>query len=179
MGDVFMPKRTILKFEHLRDDVRELFQLLERETDMGVVLIGAAFLDTTIGTLLSQFFIQSNTAKDLLEKGILGDFAVRARLAYVLGLISKDAFRDIVSIAEIRNTFAHHHLALSFNSEDVSTICRKLQYGSETLKVFDIHEDLILPRTRFTLSVVSLSQRLLLDCLQTKRRVKLDPPLKL
>ncbi len=165
-----MRKRTIIPIEGLTKETQNLFDSLEEETDLGVVVIGAAFLDVCLGTLLSHFFLEGNISDALLVKGPLNEFVARAKVAYALGLISKIAFQDLVCIAEIRNTFAHHHLALSFDFTDIRDLCKKLQCGKDMTNALAFDQYLLLPRTQFTLSVVALASRLMVDCLGTKRR---------
>jgi DNA-binding MltR family transcriptional regulator len=165
-----MSKKPIIPAESLTKEADELYKTLENESDLEVVVIGAAFLDVCLKALLSRFLIEGETSGALLQKGPLNEFAVRAKIAYALGLISKLAFRDLVCIAEIRNAFAHHHRVMSFDFSEVGEQCRKLYCGKSIIDDLAIDKALILPRTRFTVSVVLLSQRLMIDCLGLQRR---------
>src|SRR2546430_11588641 len=106
-----MPMKKQVPAEELSDDTRRLFDVLNDESDLACVVIGAAFLETTVATLLERRFLASSVARKLLEPGgALGGFAPRADLAYCLGLITKDHYQDLCAIAAIRNRFAHSHL---------------------------------------------------------------------
>ena len=99
--------------ERLSADTRELCEALNNESDVACVVIGAAFLDTALASLLEQQLLKSKVTRKLLApSGVLGNSAARADLAYCLCLISKEHYRDLCSIAEIRNQFAHSHLRL-------------------------------------------------------------------
>lgn len=98
----------------------------------------------------------------------------RSDTCYCLGLVDKRLYQDLLVIAEIRNQFAHHHLALSFAVPEVVQQCEKLSYvaglknGNSDEPLIDA-EHLQTPRNQFVLSVVLISQRLLLTGLGVKR----------
>ncbi|MBF0274695.1 MAG: hypothetical protein HQK84_05635 [Nitrospinae bacterium] len=81
-------------------------------------------------------------------------------------------YSDLVKIAEIRNEVAHYHLYLSFNSEEVKKKCSELAYlkslkngaSEESLNFSKYMND---ARSQFVMSVVMISQRLLLIGLGT------------
>jgi DNA-binding MltR family transcriptional regulator len=59
---------------------------------------------------------------DLLQSsGPLGNYAVKIRLAYLLGWFGKDVFDDLISIGKIRNRFAHAIEAKDFSDQQIST----------------------------------------------------------
>ena len=53
--------------------------------------------------------------------GPLGDFGVKIQLAYMLGLIAKETFRDLDLLRKIRNDFAHKVKIKSFEDERISS----------------------------------------------------------
>ena len=75
----------------------------------------------------------------------------------------------------MRNQFAHHHLSLTFETPELIESCNRLSYAM-TLKNGDFDEPMFKPgqlanaRERFTVSVVLLSQRLLLTALGVQKR---------
>jgi hypothetical protein len=59
---------------------------------------------------------------DLLQSnGPLGNYAVKIRLAYLLGWLGKDLFDDLIAIGKIRNRFAHAMEARDFSDQQIST----------------------------------------------------------
>ena len=84
------------------------------------MLIAASFLDACLGSILKNKLIDSCVSKELLgSRGILGSFSSRTDVCYALGLFHKLLYKDLRKIAEIRNEFAHYHLELSFESEEI------------------------------------------------------------
>jgi DNA-binding MltR family transcriptional regulator len=100
-------RRSIVPVEKLSEETRQLFDVLNKESDLACVVIGAAFLDTALASLLAQKLLASSVSDKLLAtSGVLGSFAARADLAYCLSLIKKEHYQDICVVGEIRNQFA-------------------------------------------------------------------------
>jgi DNA-binding MltR family transcriptional regulator len=90
-------------------DTERFFWDLQRETDRGAALVGAAFLDDAVRALIRAALVaDSKTAEGLFEyPGPLHSLAARTDLAYCMGLIGKAAYQDMRLIRELRNRFAH------------------------------------------------------------------------
>lgn len=163
-----MPKRELPKIEGLTKDIQQLFGVLNSESDLAAVLVASGYLDACLGALLESFLRESSISSKLLDarSGALGSFAARADTCYCLGLIPKAVYQDLVVVAEIRNEFAHHHLALNFKTETVIAGCEKLKHAA-SLRIADgsqlAFEGLVLQnvRNRFVITVVLLAQHLL------------------
>lgn len=172
-----MGKRTILPVENLSADTEKFFDVLNKSSDLGVVLVATSYLDASLGALLHKFLITSSISDKLLDVrgGPLGTFSARSDAAYALALIERPLYQDLVKIAEIRNEFAHHHLEHDFQAPVVSELCSKLGYV-ESLRDGVSDRSLILEqfmagaRNRFVTTVVMLSQRLLIRGLGLERR---------
>lgn len=161
--------------EALSEDSQRLFTVLNEETDVAAVLVGASYLDECLASMLHRFFVQGRTAARLLDSinGPLGSFRARADLAYVLGLLSKPAVVQLRLVGELRNLFAHSRLTLELSSPSARQILDEFNY----LAVLDEERRLngqtsenqpgwlerpLTPRDRFNLTVVFLSSHLLL-----------------
>lgn len=174
-----MSRKKIYPIEDLSEDTKKLFDVLNEGNDLSCVLIGTSFLDETLRTLLQKYFIKSNTAKNLLNpQGALGTFGSRCDLAYSLTLINKKKYNDLKVIEEIRNLFAHSHLTKSFRDSEVITFTDKLTY-CDILKGTGIFQEIENPspeqiytssRSRFHLTIVLLSQELLVSGLSIKHK---------
>ncbi|MDC4204581.1 MAG: MltR family transcriptional regulator [Candidatus Manganitrophus sp.] len=172
-----MTKRTLLPAESLSADTQAFFDVLNNEPDLSAVVISAAYIDACLAALLEKFFVASAVSAKVLDSrsGSLGSLSSRADACYVLGLVSKPLYQDLLVLAEMRNQFAHHHLSLSFASPELSESCSRLMYPV-MLKNGNTDEPLYTPgqlrnpRDRFTMTVVLISQRLLLTALGTQKR---------
>lgn len=175
-----MVKRSIPKIEQLSKEIQELYDVLNEEGDLPVILVGASFLDASLSSILETKFISSSVAGKILDSrgGALGSFSARADVCYLLGLIDKPLYSDLLKIAEIRNEIAHHHLALSFAADSVKKMCEELSYVStltagKTNEPLGMEEYIVGPRNQFFMTVVMISQRLLLIGLGLKREKKI------
>lgn len=170
--------KTVVPLEQLSSDTRQLLEVLNGESDLVCVVVGAAFLDTALATLLAAKLLKSRVTEKLLApSGVLGTFQARADLAYCLELISEERYQDLCFIAAIRNEFAHSHLQLTFRESGVQKLCARLQeyrillHGEdEDVSSMPTEKELtIRARNQFNLSVTFLSNWLLISALGLKR----------
>jgi hypothetical protein len=172
--DANMSKRLV-PAETLSDDTQKLFDVLNSEPDFSVVVVSCAYIDACLGSILEKYLLLGSTSLKLLDVrgGALGSFSVRSDACYSLGLVSKGVYQDLVVLCELRNQIAHHYLMLDFSAPPIAKACSSLKYA-ETLKVGNGElmfkpGQLDEPRNRFVMTVVLLSQWLLLIALGTKR----------
>lgn len=95
---------------------------LEHESDRGVAMIAAAYLDTALRTLLESSLAGGQTVADKLfnsPNAPLGTFSSRIAMAYGLGHIGPHYFAALESIREIRNAFAHFRRTLTFEDPEI------------------------------------------------------------
>lgn len=176
-------KRTILPVEALSADTQKFFDVLNDEPDFSVVVVSCAYLDACLGSILEKHLIQSEVSTKLLDvrSGVLGSFSARSDACYALGLISKRIYQDLLVLAGLRNQFAHHHLMLDFDAPGIYQMCASLKYA-ETLERFDMDNGELMfkpgqledARTRFVMTAVLISHRLLSRALEVKRIEKVD-----
>ena len=169
-----MKKKSTIPFLRLSKDMDKLFSALNEGTDLACVLIGASYVNECLAAFLRKNFRkESDTVEKILksDKGFLGSLSNKADLTYSLSLITKDRFNDIITIAEIRNLFAHSHLGVDFQSENISELCTKLNtYKLAYPSIFfeqkfnrKNNASYITNRDKFKTSVVLICQFLLQD----------------
>jgi DNA-binding MltR family transcriptional regulator len=174
-----MSRKKIYPINDLSEDTKKLFDVLNEGNDLSCVLIGTSFLDETLRSLLQKYFVKCNTAKNLLNpNGAIGSFGSRCDLAYCLALVNKKKYKDLRVIEEIRNLFAHSHLTKSFGDNEVVDFTNELTY-CDILKETGIFQEAENPsreqiytnsRSRFKLTIVLLSQELLLTGLSISHK---------
>jgi DNA-binding MltR family transcriptional regulator len=155
-----MPKRKLASIPELTETSREVIFGLQKETDRGLALIAAAFLDDALGAMLEKHFAHEPkviTSELLTGDGPLGTFSARTKLAYCLGWFGPTEFRDLNLICDIRNDFAHVHKPLTFAEQSVQDRCRELT----ACNILPKNLGPLTARNRFMLSAVFLIQRLL------------------
>jgi DNA-binding MltR family transcriptional regulator len=127
-----MAKPKQLSPEDLRAKWQGLFDALTHQTDSVCAIVGIAYVDHCLGSLLGLHFIEGETANAMLDSsGPIGSFLNKAKCAYCLGIISKGCFNNLALLAEIRNRFAHKLDVLSFDHESVASDCKKLTMPSK------------------------------------------------
>lgn len=103
-------------------DAIPVFRKLAGETDTGIAIVSAAYVDDCLKRLFSLNVDTSSRKifKVITEfNGPLGTFSSRIDLAFAFGLISKNTHQRLNSIRKIRNDFAHHPFGISFNTEKI------------------------------------------------------------
>lgn len=148
-----MPKKKTKSPEELAMSTMD--EEFQGESDRTVAIVGGAYLDELLTSLLLSVFIREQDAADLLgEYGPLGSNGSRCRLAYCLGLIRKHQRDDLACIAKIRNHFAHIHTSLSFDDPPIRDFCKTLQQAKflDTLRASASHYELFAPEVPISLS---------------------------
>jgi DNA-binding MltR family transcriptional regulator len=96
---------------NLSSEIHRLVGVLNQESDRGLVLAGAAYIDDCLKALLEASFIEDmNVIEALLDSdGPRSSFSSHIKLAYLLGLLEVDEYRDLELIRKMRNECAHSH----------------------------------------------------------------------
>src|SRR5258707_6979450 len=102
-----------IEVQHVDDDSDKLFDTLLRESDRGLVLAGAAFLDDALRELLTAALRGNLSKRDrnqlFTHFGPLSTFSGRTLMAYGLGLIDERTRNSLDHLrSKIRNHFSHY-----------------------------------------------------------------------
>ena len=140
--------------------------------DRIVAIVGAAYLDSMLESLLRAVFIDAPDEADRLLRpdAPLGSNGSRRQLAYCLGLITRDQRDDLKIIAKIRNAFAHDFKAQSFDKPPIRDFCASLKqpgllaamperiFSADTAKHMTeyVRDITATPREKFRMSVIAL-----------------------
>jgi DNA-binding MltR family transcriptional regulator len=92
--------------------MQEFILRLIEESDRGCVLVAAAKIENILEEIFRNIFtlnaIPKRVAVRIFEVGgPLSTFSAKAKMAYAMGLISRDVYMDIERIRDLRNAFAH------------------------------------------------------------------------
>lgn len=107
-----MSKVTKAKAPILPDgeETAAVFEVIEKESDRGAVLVVGAWLDELLGALLATKLVDhAATLKDLFggPSAPLGSFSARINMAHGLGLIAEDEWNSLHKMRGVRNAAAH------------------------------------------------------------------------
>lgn len=108
-----------------------LSRLLHGLDERGLVLSLAAFAEEALGDLIKAFLIAVPAADALLEgfNAPLGTFSARIKMAFALGLITREQFEDLERLRKIRNEFSHNWEQISFGDPKILTHINALHYN--------------------------------------------------
>lgn len=105
----------------------------DEENDRALAIVGGAFLDTLLESILIEFLVddEKEVGELLRYDGPMGTFSGRIRAAYCLGLLRKTVRDDLKLVGKIRNKFAHD-LTASFAEAPIRSWCNSLRWYRET-----------------------------------------------
>ncbi|MFN3851337.1 MAG: hypothetical protein ACK4NY_18010 [Spirosomataceae bacterium] len=92
-----------------KEDLNQFQEMLNKETDRGLVLVAASFIDFCLqNLLLSKLTIQKKDEKEIFSgNGFLSTFSSKIKLAKAIELIDETTFKNIEVVRKIRNQYAH------------------------------------------------------------------------
>jgi hypothetical protein len=120
------------KTDNAFSDLNRLNRLLRELDERGLILTLAAFAEDTLGDLLKAFLITGDATGQLLSgfNAPLGTLSARIKMAYALGLITKNQYDDLERLRKIRNEFAHNWEPVSFSDDKISSYIAALNFSS-------------------------------------------------
>jgi len=110
-----------------QEKVNKYLNEFQSETDRAAAILGGAYLDNLLNELLKcRLLYNSLTDKDLNNLS----FDRRIKLCYSTGVINQKEKRDLTTIKNIRNYFAHDIEVNDFKKGNIPYLCKKL-YSQE------------------------------------------------
>lgn len=170
------PPTTCEEIVRRRDD---FFESLSKESDRGLVLVSASFLEEALESLLRARFSMRHPKSKAYFKKLFGDFrslysfSAKLEICYAMDLIGEWMYRDLEIVRKLRNRFAHSVESARFDLPEVVQLTEKLKAADiavttiteekpckkNTKKIKTKKKDISKPtkadmeRTRFTMSV--------------------------
>jgi DNA-binding MltR family transcriptional regulator len=110
-------------------DLDSFLRELQRESDRGLALVAAALIDEKLLETLQSFMCECKAAEKLLVQAHapLGTFSSRIEACFALGLIDEFEYQEITLLRKVRNEFAHSKHGMSFQNEQVKSLCSSFQ----------------------------------------------------
>jgi hypothetical protein len=123
------------------------------------IIVATSYLDGLLQQLLMRYFLEGSSTSDNLLKPVTGPLAnlkTKSDLVYCLGLISKGAYKNLRTIAEIRNQVAHKTGEHGFGHPSIDPLCRQLTLRGHWKKSDLQPDDPDYCGNRFSVTCVSL-----------------------
>ena len=116
----------------MKEDINlnKFIENLKNESDRGVVLISFELIHNYLTSLFEKYLILNNDLrKGILEYSLapLNTFSNKIKMAYSLGLIDKEQYRNLEYVRKIRNKFAHGISDASFEDDKIVEWCNKIK----------------------------------------------------
>jgi DNA-binding MltR family transcriptional regulator len=113
--------------------LRAAFEDIENSSDRAAAIVAAAFLEDHLAIALKRHFHQDEKIlnETFRSSGPLGSFSAKINMAFLVGLCSKEACKELHTIKDIRNEFAHKGLTRDFNSQRVRDLANNLTFGKK------------------------------------------------
>jgi hypothetical protein len=93
-----------------QQDIRQVMSELDHDSERAAAIVGAVLVEESLGALLrARLQPDDDLLNEMLRSsGPLGPFSVKINMAYLMGLYSKTANKELDTIRGIRNQFAHY-----------------------------------------------------------------------
>ena len=114
----------------MKEDIGKFFEKLKNESDRGVVLISAELINNYLTILFEKYLIlNKDLKKDIFEYSLapLHNFSNKIKMAYSLGLIDEEQYKNLEYVRKIRNKFAHRIFDASFEDVQIIEWCKKIK----------------------------------------------------
>jgi len=111
----------------------ELFEALSKESDRGVVLISASFLEEALESLIrARFSLGYQKPRDLFDSLFNTDrplysFSAKIKICYAMDLVGGWIYKDLEIVRKVRNRFAHGVELAQFDLPEVVQLTEKLK----------------------------------------------------
>lgn len=109
--------------------------------DRAVALLAATNMELCLQLVIEKHMIPLNgdeTQRLFGPEAPVGTLSAKIKMAYALGIISRRFVHDANCIREIRNTFAHAHVHVDFETPAITDAIRELKFpkfGHETFSL--------------------------------------------
>ena len=93
-------------------DINEIIKEVSNSPMRSSIITANALIESFLEKLIVKYFIilRGEERKEIFKRGCLSTLSAKNKIAYALGLISKELYKDINSYREIRNKCAHEYV---------------------------------------------------------------------
>jgi DNA-binding MltR family transcriptional regulator len=112
------------------NDVPEYYQGLLIESDRAAGILAFAFIESQLSELFAQHLdpdISGGIPSIIGQNGILDSVGSRLKMLRALSWLRQETYSDLRLLANIRNRFAHSHIALSYTDSKIRGYFSSLQ----------------------------------------------------
>lgn len=124
----------VAKDEVELDSLNRFMRVVGEQDERAMVLALATFIEDTLGRLLLAYFRNCKATRELVEgfSAPLGTLGSRIKVAYAVGLVTEEQFKDMEILRKVRNQFAHNWEGVSLERNDIAAMVGQLSGYSFT-----------------------------------------------
>ena len=129
---------------HLEISTKDFLKRFASESERGAVLSMVAYLDTKVTAFVKKMWIDDERIQELMlrpDSGSMGSLGAKIGLCYLSGWLTNRTYKDLSTIIQIRNLFAHQLDVTNFNHSMIDSHCRKLLIFEDANAFFGGGED--------------------------------------
>lgn len=122
---------------HIKDEeydkVSDAISQLSSDSDRAVGLVAASIVENALtNAIKDRLHSHKLVIKEMFRSaGAIGTFDAKINLALLIGILTNEGHRDILTMKNIRNAFAHDLAMKSFNVEKLKALCANLKIVDE------------------------------------------------
>ena len=127
-----------------KDAVQNAISEIDKSSDRAAAIVASAFVEEHLAIALKARLHQDGELITTMfrSSGPLGSFSAKINLAFLIGFCSQKARKDLDTIREIRNVFAHNVLTTDFTSQRVRDLANNLTFGeSHRITISPVDDD--------------------------------------
>ena len=159
--------------------IAAIFDALEKETDRGLAVLAAAYLDEAVKEIYLKHLnpgVEQGLESLFSPNGPLGGAASRIHLAFALNWIRDKTYRNVRFIQKIRNRFAHSPSIDSFDRPAILSLLNnmdacELDFHNEVVKAGHPLSELT-ARQRFHIRAVHFTTSVVLEMSSAPRAIR-------
>jgi DNA-binding MltR family transcriptional regulator len=116
------------------DEKVAIDELYYHASDRAIGIVVGSIIEMRVTALLKNAMVNEDGSVKVRGETVhsrmfhssapLGSFSAKIQLAYLLGLLSEQAFRDLENLKDIRNLFAHDIAIGSFDVQKIADKCK-------------------------------------------------------
>lgn len=137
-----------------------LSDAIQDPNEMAAVLMIGSLLDSTLQKfILARFPRPPDDIKgDMFGSGSpLREFSSKIKIGYAMGLYGPKTRKDLDSIREVRNNFAHTLQPINFETTEVINVCKRIKFLNRAHDEGEIFKWDLSPRGRFQMNAAFLT----------------------
>jgi hypothetical protein len=110
------------------EEEERVFKEIEKYTDRAAAIVAAVIIERRVEQqIVSRLHNHPKPLERLFRtSGPLGTFSAKIDLGHLMGIYGPEAYRDLVTLKDIRNSFAHNLDIVDFQSHRIRDLCANL-----------------------------------------------------